>query len=297
MGNVEKNELKIIFQKMRNGDESGIELLYKNYYSMIYGIAYSILKNKENSEDIVHNVFTKLMKMDKNLLPSKGESSWLYIVTKNEVMQFLRSQKVNIDIDDMYTIEAENNEIEDYIDMTSFHKLLEKLDPIDREIVSLRIISDFTFDRISQLLNIPIGTVQWKYYRALHDIKKALASVVSFFIVFGILEVLKQNMIEKANENVSDIAVSKDKEGKSSEENTVDSWKSEFSNEGMSFGEITSSDSIKESASDITGASGSIESKLFITILTIIIFIVFTILIIYSFVHKKVRIKKKNKKI
>ena len=297
MGNVEKNELKIIFQKMRNGDESGIELLYKNYYSMIYGIAYSILKNKENSEDIVHNVFTKLMKMDKNLLPSKGESSWLYIVTKNEVMQFLRSQKVNIDIDDMYTIEAENNEIEDYIDMTSFHKLLEKLDPIDREIVSLRIISDFTFDRISQLLNIPIGTVQWKYYRALHDIKKALASVVSFFIVFGILEVLKQNMIEKANENVSDIAVSKDKEGKSSEENTVDSWKSEFSNEGMSFGEITSSDSIKESASDITGASGSIESKLFITILTIIIFIVFTILIIYSFVHKMVRIKKKNKKI
>ena len=119
MGNVEKNELKIIFQKMRNGDESGIELLYKNYYSMIYGIAYSILKNKENSEDIVHNVFTKLMKMDKNLLPSKGESSWLYIVTKNEVMQFLRGQKVNVDIDDMYTIEAENNEIEDFIDMTS----------------------------------------------------------------------------------------------------------------------------------------------------------------------------------
>ena len=28
MGNVEKNELKIIFQKMRNVDESGIELLY-----------------------------------------------------------------------------------------------------------------------------------------------------------------------------------------------------------------------------------------------------------------------------
>ena len=290
MGNVEKNELKIIFQKIKNGDETGIEILYEKYYSMIFGVAYSILKNKENSEDVVQNVFTKIIKMDKNLLPSKGESSWLYIVTKNEVMQFLRRQKIHVDIDDMYTIEAENNEIEDFIDMTSFHKLLEKLDPVDREIVSLRIISDFTFDRISQLLNIPIGTVQWRYYKALHDIKKALASVVSFFIVFGILEVIKQNMEEKANESVSDIAISK-------EENTIDSWKAGSSNEGISFGEIQSSDSIKKNASDYTESEESVGPNLSFTIIRIIIFIVFVILIFYSFLHKVVRIKKQNKKI
>ena len=64
---------------------------------------FSILKNKENSEDVVQDVFAKLMKLDKEKIPTQGQSSWLYTVTKNEVMQWLRKQKHNIAIDDLYT--------------------------------------------------------------------------------------------------------------------------------------------------------------------------------------------------
>lgn len=49
---------------------------------MIYGIAFSILKNKEDSEDVVQIVFSKLYVLDKEKLPKEKEATWLYSVTK-----------------------------------------------------------------------------------------------------------------------------------------------------------------------------------------------------------------------
>ena len=56
--------------------------MYINYKDLIYFIAYSFLKNKEDSEDIVQNIFLKLQKLDKEKLPKQNEFTWLYTVTK-----------------------------------------------------------------------------------------------------------------------------------------------------------------------------------------------------------------------
>ena len=202
MKKIDENELKIIFQGIKNGNKANIELLYKNYHDIVYGIAFSILKNKDNSEDVTQNVFTKLLKLDSNHFPTQGEASWLYTVTKNEVFQFLRKQKTIVDIDDLYSLESESNEIDDIVDMTSYYKLLENLKPIDREIISLRILSDFTFDKIAQMLNMPIGTVEWRYYKSLHCIKLSLSNLAAFIVVFFTIETVK-NLRNAKNYNTS----------------------------------------------------------------------------------------------
>ena len=53
MKKQEREELKAIFNDLRNGNKESIENLYKKYNKMIYGVAFGILKNKEDSEDIV----------------------------------------------------------------------------------------------------------------------------------------------------------------------------------------------------------------------------------------------------
>ena len=52
MKNQEKEELKAIFNELRNGNKEVIENLYKKYDKLIYGVAFSILKNKDDSEAI-----------------------------------------------------------------------------------------------------------------------------------------------------------------------------------------------------------------------------------------------------
>ena len=85
MKNQENEKLKAIFSELRNGNKDTIENLYKKYDKMIYGIAFSILKNKDDSEDIIQTVFSKLYTIDQDKLPNDKEATWLYTVTKNEL--------------------------------------------------------------------------------------------------------------------------------------------------------------------------------------------------------------------
>ena len=93
MEKIKKQDIHLIFQQIRNGDTSKLNDLYSKYNKLIYGIAFSILKNKEDSEDIVQIVFAKIFEMDKEKLPTNNETSSLYSLTKNETPNYLRKHK------------------------------------------------------------------------------------------------------------------------------------------------------------------------------------------------------------
>ena len=60
MRKMDKKELHSIFAEMQNSKELAFNKLYKNYKNLVYGVSFSILKNKENSEDVVQDVFSKI---------------------------------------------------------------------------------------------------------------------------------------------------------------------------------------------------------------------------------------------
>ncbi len=295
-----EKELKIIFQGIKDGNKEDIELLYKNYHSIVYGVAFSILKNKENSEDVTQNVFTKILKMDPSLLPTQGEASWLYVVTKNEVMQFLRKQKITIDIDDMYTLESESNEIDDLVDMTAYYRLLEGLKPIDKEIISLRILSDMTFEKISQMLNMPIGTVEWRYYKALHHIKASAVSLVAFILVLSLEESQMHFLFSEKSTNDTQVEYEENEslnsiEDKESTEMEQSEVAKEAEERNSSFWNDTSFvDSMMERASDNAGIeinSVTMFKNLSFYIISVVLIILFFLTMFFTF-KKKIKIKK-----
>lgn len=100
-------QLKELFNSIRIDDKLAFENLYKKCNKLVYSIAFSILKNKENSDDIVQIVFSKIYTLDKNKLPTNKEISWLYTLTKNETLNLLRSRKEEINIEDIYYITTE----------------------------------------------------------------------------------------------------------------------------------------------------------------------------------------------
>ena len=53
--------MKDFYEKLKQRDESAIQKLYNDYVKLVYHIAYSYTKNKEDSEDIVSEVFTKIL--------------------------------------------------------------------------------------------------------------------------------------------------------------------------------------------------------------------------------------------
>ena len=187
MKKINKSELHEIFQNLRKKEQNAYNKLYEKYYNLVYSIVFSIIKNNHDSEDITHEVFTKIYRLDTNKLPTNNESSWLFTVSKNECYLYLRKVKPNISIDEIYGIPENNNDIDKIIDTEYYNKLIKGLKEDEKLIVSLKVLSNFTFSKISQIMNIPIGTVQWKYYNAINSLKVSVSSLVGAVIAFIIV--------------------------------------------------------------------------------------------------------------
>lgn len=187
-------ELTRIFSEFKEKNMESYDFFYKEYYSLIYGIVFSILKNKENTEDVVQEIFVKIYNLDRGKLPEKGAFSWIYTVSKNEAFNYLRKNKKEVNIEDIYELREESNEIEEIIDIHTYNKIISGLNEKEKEIVSLKILSNFTFKKIGQMLQMPTATVQWRYYKAVDSLKISLGNLALSIITFILLTVRRENV-------------------------------------------------------------------------------------------------------
>lgn len=176
MKKINEAELQELFNRLKRKEENAYEELYQKYSSLVYQIAFSILKNRENAEDIMQNVFVKIGKLSEDKLPSKYEASWLYSVTKNEAISFLRRNKETLPMEE-YIKKEQEDEIDELMQKDAYEKMIDSLEQKEKQIVSLKVETGLSFKEIASLLNMPMGTVQWKYYKSLHNLKLLIGNL------------------------------------------------------------------------------------------------------------------------
>lgn len=210
MGKLNEGELKELFIEIKHNNKIALEKLYNRYNKLVYGIAFSILKNKEDSEDVVQTVFSKLYILEKDKLPTDKIGTWLYTVTKNEALLLLRKNNNDVNLDTIYDLEDENNEIDKFINKDSYNRLINGLNQKEQEIVSLKILSNFTFKEIGELLGESANTIKWRYYKSIYSLRIMLGNLGMFIITFvlGIATLKNQKKsapIIKEDENFNNI--------------------------------------------------------------------------------------------
>lgn len=192
------------FEKLKLDKEQYFSKFYSNNYNLVYRICFSILKNKDNTEDVTQNIFEKIYKLPNDKLAQEYESTWLYTVAKNESLQYIRKNKINSSLDEQVgDFSTENNEIDTIIDQEQYEKLVKKLNKKEGQIVSLKVLSDFTFKEIGEILSIPTPTVQWYYYKSIKSLKVAISNLAMFIITFVIGLRLKTNSDKEVNTEYS----------------------------------------------------------------------------------------------
>lgn len=216
MKKIDERELRELFIELKSNNKIAFEKLYIKYNKLVYGIAFSILKNKEASEDVVQSVFSKLYEMDKSKMPENKEASWLYTLTKNEAITFLRKKDNNIDLESIYNIEDKDNEINNIIDQVEFNRLIHGLNDKEKQIISLKILANLSFDEIGKLLGESTNTIKWRYYKSINTLKIILSNLGMFIITLAIgiktlfkkkssnQEVIHDNKTEQNTVNIRD---------------------------------------------------------------------------------------------
>lgn len=288
-----------IFELLKTNRKLGIEKLYKNYSKLVYGVIYSILKNTDETEDVLQNVFVKIFKLDNEKLPTKSHLSWLYSVAKNETINYIKKHSKEKNYESLYEITDNDTEIEKVLDKEYFNKLIENLPPKQQEILSLKIISNLSFREIANILDMKIPAVQWHYYKSLNTLKLLLGNVITIFV--GAFLYIKTRGLTERNEaepEENDSVKEKD-EVAIDEKNTADNKSINQSTEPQEEYNRADSYTGKNDTIEITAqATGAAESStnnivsLGIIITTIIFVVTFSIFLI----KRQIKLKKKLSK-
>ena len=288
-----------IFELLKTNRKLGIEELYKNYSKLVYGVIYSILKNTDETEDVLQNVFVKIFKLDNEKLPTKSHLSWLYSVAKNETINYIKKHSKEKNYENLYEISDNDTEIEKVLDKEYFNNLIKNLPQKQQEILSLKIVSNLSFKEIANILNMKIPAVQWHYYKSLNTIKLLLGNVLTIF-VGAFLYIKTRGLTERNEAETKENDAIKEKDDVAiDEKNTADNksinQSTELQEEHNRADSYTGKNDTIEITAQATGAAESSTNNIVslgIIITTIIFVVTFSIFLI----KRQIKLKKKLSK-
>ena len=289
-----------IFELLKTNRKLGIEELYKIYSKLVFGVIYSILKNTDETEDVLQNVFIKIFKLDNEKLPTKSHLSWLYSVAKNETINYIKKYSKEKNFENLYEISDNDTEIEKVLDKEYFNNLIKNLPQKQQEILSLKIVSNLSFKEIANILNMKIPTVQWHYYKSLNTIKLLLGNVITIFV--GAFLYIKTKGLTERNEvepEENDFVKEKNEiaidEEKSIDESYSINQSTELKGENNRADNYTGKNDTTEITTQATGAAESSANNIIsfgIIVTTILLVVIFSILLI----KRQIKLKKKLSK-
>lgn len=157
-----------------------MDAIYKKYCKCVYNFLYKLTNDIELSEELTQETFYTAIKKINTLNKKESIRTWLYQIAKNKWKDYLKkNKKANIDLDEN-TVEnlVANCDIEEDMiakdNIIEFYKKIHMLDIDTREIIYLKIIRNFTFKEISQILGKNEEWARTKFYRGKLKLKESL---------------------------------------------------------------------------------------------------------------------------
>lgn len=166
-----------LVKKAIKGNFNAYSILVNNLKDEGYKLAYTILKNEQDSIDAYLQAVEKGLKNIHNLKESKYFRTWFLkivinesknIIVKNSKVTYLEEVKEK---EKHYTNDHNINHNEYKIDL---EKSLEKIEPQTREMIKLKFYMGYKLEEVANILDVPVGTVKGKMYTALKFMRKEL---------------------------------------------------------------------------------------------------------------------------
>ena len=185
---------KLIIKNLKEGDVLSFDNIYKKYNKKVYYFALSYLKNKEEAEDVVQDVFMNLWKYRDQINEYYVFSKYLFKITYNETCKKFRKQasdKKHLgEVLQNFTLEdnSTNLDIEYNNLLETANLVIEKLPSRQKKIFLLSKKEQLTNEQIAQQLNISKKTVENYLAKAKTSFKKSLSDgrllSILFFLLF-----------------------------------------------------------------------------------------------------------------
>ncbi len=154
---------------LRAGSLDALETIYLDLRVPVMTVILRIIRNHDLAEDLTQDVFVKLWQSPPGE-EVKHPRAWLFRVAHNLAVDALRRPKS----EELPELAADDS-LEEVVGMRlDVERAMQTLELRDREIVSLHLNAGLRFREIAQTTDTPLGTVLWRYSRAIGQLRAAL---------------------------------------------------------------------------------------------------------------------------
>jgi RNA polymerase sigma-70 factor (ECF subfamily) len=189
---LKQEKLEIdVFERLKKGDVLAFDAVYAKYCRRLFGFVLKYVKQKDDAEEIVQEVFVKIWESRHKIDVFSSFDSFLFTiaynstisllrkrVTEKKYVDFLISQQQEYIVNDS-SVEIQFNELNDKVQL-----LLNELTPRQKEIFQLSRVEGLTHEEIAKKLNISANTVKNHMVTVLSFLRKSLDNNLLINLLF-----------------------------------------------------------------------------------------------------------------
>jgi len=160
-----------------NGDEAAFGILYSRLAPSLYGMAFRMMNDAKEAEDVLQEGFTYIWRKANNYDPARSSAyAWAVMIVRNKAIDRLRARQRGHRLREKVTSEAgffaERDDSSAQVPLSrernaEVREALKKIAPEQRQAVELAFFSGLTHEQIAEQLGAPLGTIKARIRRGL----------------------------------------------------------------------------------------------------------------------------------
>lgn len=173
---------ELVYKIVETNNTHLFAVLYDRYSSVVYNKCYGFSKNKEEAQDLTHDVFIRLFVKLRTFKGKSKFSTWLYSFTYNFCVNYVqrnsnkKKERVTV-VTDQIKEESSLDEIDDAtlfeLKSDKLAKAMEIIDPNDKMILLMKYQDDMSIKEIASVLDLGESAVKMRVKRAKEKVVKA----------------------------------------------------------------------------------------------------------------------------
>lgn len=180
-----------LVSRAQKGDLDAFTLIVNQYKVRLLGYIFRMINSREDAEDVLQEVFLRVYNSLSRYSPQYQFSTWIYRITQNLCIDYLRRRKLaTFSVDEKFGAE-EDLSLELPDESMCPEKIFESQEikrqieeaiyglPVKyRAVITLRHVQDLSYEEISEIMDMPVNTVKTHIFRARRILRRQLQDAI-----------------------------------------------------------------------------------------------------------------------
>lgn len=176
-----------LLSRISSGDQAALSAIYDRYERLVYGLLCGMLKDTDDAEDVMQEVFAQVWRKADTYQEARGTArNWLLRIAHNRAINLIRSKRMqakslesrldDVTLNGLDPALVTNSEVQqsDAEEFEHVDHALQGLPPDQRILVELAFLKGYSHSEICEETGIPLGTVKTRIRNGLQTLRSKL---------------------------------------------------------------------------------------------------------------------------